>query len=86
MLGRNSEGIIASAFIEPGHALSHEHVVFAERDGVVVGMSLAYTGVQHRGFSDEPLKRAAGRSALRMKLVRMLLSPLWRILGRCRGS
>ena len=80
MLGPNSEGIIASAFIEPGHALSYEHVMFAEREGVVVGMSLAYTGAQHRGFSDEPLKRAAGRSALRMKLVRMLLAPLWRIL------
>ena len=80
MLGADSESIIASAFMEPGHALSYEHVMFAERDGVVVGMSLAYTGLQHRGFSDEPLKRAAGRSALRMKLVRVLLAPLWRIL------
>ena len=80
MLGRNSETIIASAFMEPGHALSHEHVMFAEREGVVVGMSSAYTGAQHRGFSDEPLKRAAGRSAFRMKLVRTLLAPLWRIL------
>jgi ribosomal protein S18 acetylase RimI-like enzyme len=80
MLGPNSESITASAFMEPGHALSYENVMFAEREGVVVGMSLAYTGVQHRGFSDEPLKRAAGRSALRMKLVRMLLAPLWRIL------
>jgi ribosomal protein S18 acetylase RimI-like enzyme len=80
MLGPNSESITASAFMEPGHALSYEYVMFAEREGVVVGMSLAYTGVQHRGFSDEPLKRAAGRSALRMKLVRMLLAPLWRIL------
>lgn len=80
MLGPNSEGITASAFLEPGHALSYEHVMFAERDGMVVGMSLAYTGAEHRGFSDEPLKRAAGRSALRMKLVRILLAPLWRIL------
>jgi len=80
MLGPNSESITASAFMEPGHALSYENVMFAKREGVVVGMSLAYTGVQHRGFSDEPLKRAAGRSALRMKLVRMLLAPLWRIL------
>ncbi|MCP4571230.1 MAG: GNAT family N-acetyltransferase [bacterium] len=80
MLGPNSEGITAAAFMEPRHALSYEHVMFAERDGVVVGMSLAYTGAQHRGFSDEPLTRAAGRSALRMKLVRLLLAPLWRIL------
>ena len=80
MLGPNSEDIIASAFIEPGHTLSYEHVMFAEREGVVVGMSAAYTGAQHRGFSDEPLKRAAGRSALRMRLVRTFLAPLWRIL------
>ena len=80
MLGRNAKTIIASAFIEPGHTLSHKHVVFAEREGVVVGMSSAYTGAQHRGFSEEPLKRAAGRSALRMRFVRMLFAPLWRIL------
>jgi ribosomal protein S18 acetylase RimI-like enzyme len=60
--------------------------MFAEREGVVVGMSLAYTGVQHSGFSDEPLKRAAGRSALRMKLVRILLAPLWRVLDTVQGS
>ena len=33
MLGRNSERIIASAFPDPGHSLSFEHVMFAERDG-----------------------------------------------------
>ena len=80
MLGRNAESIVASAFTEPGHALSYEHVMFAERAGVVVGMSSAYTGTQHRGFSEEPLKRAAGRSAFRMKAVRILFAPLWRIL------
>ena len=80
MLGRNAETIISSAFVESGHTLSYEHVVFAEREGVVVGMSSAYTGAQHRGFSDEPLQRAAGGSAFRMKLVRTLLAPLWRIL------
>lgn len=86
MLGPNSENITASAFMEPGHALSYEHVIFAEREGVVVGMSLAYTGVQHRGFSDEPLKRAAGRSALRMRIVRTLLAPLWRVLDTVQES
>lgn len=86
MLGPNSENITASAFMEPGHALSYEHVIFAEREGVVVGMSLAYTGVQHRGFSDEPLKRAAGRSALRMRIVRTLLAPLWGVLDTVQES
>jgi ribosomal protein S18 acetylase RimI-like enzyme len=80
MLGRNAENVIAAAFVEPGHTLSYEHVIFAERDGMVVGMSSAYTGAQHRGFSDEPLKRAAKGSLFRMKFVRTLLAPLWRIL------
>ncbi len=81
MLGRNAEQIIACAYPEAGHSLSYEHVVFAERDGVVVGMVSAFTGAQHRGFSEEPLKRAAGRSAFRMGCVRTLLGPLWRILN-----
>ena len=80
LLGRGAAGIIADAFTEPGHSLSFEHVVFAERDDVIVGMSLAYTAEQHREFSDEPLERAAGTTARRMKMVRVLLAPLWRIL------
>jgi len=80
MLGRQAGSIIADAFTESGHSLSFENVVVAERDGVIVGMSLAYTGEQHREFSDEPLERAAGRAARRMKMARLLLAPLWRIL------
>jgi ribosomal protein S18 acetylase RimI-like enzyme len=80
MLGRGAQAIIASAFTEPGHSLSYEHVMFAKREGAVVGMSSAYSGAQHRGFSDEPLRRAAGRNAIRMRIVRTLLAPLWRIL------
>ena len=80
MLGRSAENIIASAFPEPGHTLSYEHVMFAEHEGVVVGMTSAYTGAQHRSFSEGPLKRAAGRSVFRMRCVRTLLRPLWRFL------
>lgn len=81
MLGRDAERIIADAFSEPGHSLSYEHVVFAELDGVVAGMSSAFTGAQHRNFSEEPLRSAAGRAAFRMGCVRRLLAPLWRILN-----
>lgn len=81
MLGRNSEQIMASAFCESGHSLSFEHVVFAEHDGVIAGMSSAFTGEQHRGFSEEPLRRAAGSGAFRMRCVQILLRPLWRILN-----
>jgi len=80
MLGSRAEEIVAAAFAEPGHALSYEHVMFSERDGVIIGMSSAYTGRRKRDFSDEPLRRAAGRSALRMKVFRTLFAPVWRIL------
>ena len=80
LLGRQAANIIAEAFAESGHSLSFEHVVVAERDGAIVGMSLAYTGEQHRAFSDEPLERAAGRTVRRMKTLRVLLAPLWRVL------
>ncbi len=80
MLGRESESIIASAFIDSGHALSHENVVFAEVDRKIVGMSSTFTEKQHRMFSDEPLQRAAKRNAIRLKIVRILFAPVWRVL------
>lgn len=80
MLGRESESIIASAFIDSGHTLSHENVVFAEVDTKIIGMSSTFSEKQHRMFSDEPLQRAAKRKAIRLKRVRILFAPLWRIL------
>ncbi len=80
MLGKNFNTIIAAAFIEKQHALSFENVVFVEKDEIIVGMSSTYTGVQHRAFSDDPLRRAAKGTAVRMKLVRTIFAPLWRIL------
>jgi len=80
MLGPESESIIASAFIDSGHALSHENVIFAEVDTKIVGMSSTFTEKQHQMFSDEPLRRAAKRNAIRLKLMRILFAPVWRIL------
>lgn len=80
MLGRESKSIIATAFIDSGHTLSHENVVFAEVDAKIVGMSSTFTEKQQRTFSEEPLLRAARRNAIRLKLVRTLFAPLWRIL------
>ena len=80
MLGSESESIIASAFIDSGHALSHENVMFAEVDTKIVGMSSTFTEKQHRMFSDEPLQRAAKRNVIRLKLVRILFAPVWRVL------
>ncbi|MBL1214353.1 MAG: GNAT family N-acetyltransferase [Ignavibacteriae bacterium] len=80
MLGKKFKTIIANAFLEERHALSFENVMFAEKEERIVGMSSAFSGVQQRDFSDEPLRRAAKRSAIRMKLVRTIFAPMWRIL------
>jgi len=80
MLGCESESIIASAFIDSGHTLSHENVIFAEVDTRIVGMSSTFTGKQHQMFSEESLRRAAKRNAIRLKLLRILFAPVWRIL------
>ena len=80
MLGRHAEHIIAKAFTEPSHDLSYQNVTFAERDNVIVGMVSGYTAEQHRRSSRQPLKQAAGRRNLRMKIVLILFAPLMRII------
>ncbi len=80
MLGRHSGHIIATAFSQPDHDLSYQHVTFAERDNVIVGMFLGYTAEQHRRSSREPLNRAAGGRNLRVRIVDMLFAPMMRIV------
>ena len=79
MLGRRAAYIIATAFAQPDHDLSYQYVTFAERDNVVVGMFAGYTAEQHRRSSRQPLKQAAGRSNIRMRIVMILFAPLMRI-------
>jgi len=81
MLGRRVADIIATAYTQPDHDFSYQNVTFAEREKVVVGMASGYTAEQHRRFSEQPLKQAAGNRAWRMKAVRMLCAPLWRLLN-----
>jgi ribosomal protein S18 acetylase RimI-like enzyme len=80
MLGRRAEQIIAGAFAQPDHDLSHQYVTFAEYDNVIVGMVSGYTAEQHRRSSRQPLKEAAGRRNLRMMIVLTLFAPLMRII------
>jgi ribosomal protein S18 acetylase RimI-like enzyme len=80
MLGRRSRQIIADAFAQPDHDLSYQNVTFAERDNVVVGMVSGCTAEQHRRSSLRPLKEAAGRCHLRMRIVLMVFAPLMRII------
>lgn len=81
MLGRRYTEIIAKAFVQPDHDLSHQYVSFAERDSVIVGMVSGYTAEQHRHSSHLPLKRAAGRWNLRLRIVSVLFAPLMRIMN-----
>ncbi len=80
MLGRRVEEILATAFVESGHDLSYENVIFASRGECVVGMVSAFTAERHHAASDRPLRRAAGRYNLRFALVSTLCAPLLRII------
>ncbi len=79
MLGRRAGHILATAFAQPDHYLSYQNVTFAERDNVIVGMYAAYTAEQHRRSSRKPLKQAAGRRNIRMRIVMILFAPVMRI-------
>ncbi|NNL77560.1 MAG: GNAT family N-acetyltransferase [Desulfobacterales bacterium] len=80
MLGKRSVDILATAFIQPDHDLSHQHANFAEQNQTVVGMVSGYTARRHHNASDQPLKQAAGRYNLRFLTVSLLFAPLMRIL------
>jgi len=80
MLGRRAVDIIARAFVEPGHDLSHQNVTFAQHGQDIVGMISGYTAEQHRRSSNRPLKQAAGRWNLRMMVASFLCAPLMRII------
>jgi len=80
MLGSRAGHIIAKAFLQPDHDLSHQYVTFAEHDNRIVGMVSGYTSDQHRRSSIRPLKQAAGRRNLRMEIVLVLCAPLLRII------
>ena len=80
MLGKEAVKILAEAYTQPGHSYSYENVTFAEIDGEIVGMSLGFTAKQHRAFTDAPLKKAAGKQAFRMRLVKALMAPMVRVL------
>ena len=80
MLGRRAKHIVATAFTQPDHDLSHQNVTFAEHDNIIVGMVSGYTSEEHCHSTYESLKRAAGRWNLRMQVMLVLFSPLMRII------
>lgn len=80
MFGREYERIVAEAFVKPDNDYSWQNVIAAERDGIIVGMASGFTAERRRGFSDEPLKEAAGSALFRIKLVKLLFAPIMRIV------
>jgi ribosomal protein S18 acetylase RimI-like enzyme len=72
LLGKEYDRVIGEAFLSPGHDLSYETVMFAEKSGRVAGMVSGYTSDQHAQSSDEPLHRAAGIRMVRMAAFSML--------------
>jgi ribosomal protein S18 acetylase RimI-like enzyme len=69
---RGYEQVIGEAYLSPGHDLSYETVVFAERSGRIAGMASGYTSQQHEQSSEEPLRRAAGFRMVRMAAFSVL--------------
>lgn len=80
MYGRDYERIIAEAFIRPDNEYSWQNAIFAERDGVIVGMASGFTAGQRCGFPDDPVKDSAGSAATRIRLVKLLFRPIMRIV------
>lgn len=80
-LGRQAADIIATAYTQPGHDFSYQHIIFAEQNNAIVGMASGYTAEQHRCSPDPPLRQAAGNHVLRMMSTALLCAPLLRYLG-----
>jgi ribosomal protein S18 acetylase RimI-like enzyme len=78
MLGRRVVEIIGKAFTQPGHDLSYQNTIFAERDGAIVGMISGYATDRHRSSTGPPLREALGGRALRMRImVRLMARQQW---------
>lgn len=72
LLGRDYGRVIGEAYLSPGHDLSYETVVFADRSGRIAGMASGYTSQQHEQSTDEPLREAAGFRMARMAAFSVL--------------
>ena len=81
LFGRRACGILAEAYTRPDNEYSFQNVVFAEDGARIVGMAAAFSAEQRRGFSDRPLRQAAGFPAVRMAVLSVLFAPLFRLLN-----
>ena len=81
MLGRRVVEIIGRAFTQPGHDLSYQNTIFAERDGAIVGMISGYATERHRRSVGPPLREALGGRAMRMRIMAKLMARQQWFLG-----
>ena len=79
-LGRGFPGVLAEAFMKPGHDLSYEYAAFAVRGGRSIGMASCYTAEQHRASSLEPLREAEGYRAFRAAIIGAVMFPIMRVI------
>ena len=80
LLGRQAPRILAEAYTRPDNDYSFENVVLAEAGGNIVGMACGFTAEEHGRFSDRLLEGAAGFPAARLRALRVLLAPMFRVL------
>jgi len=81
MLGRRVVETIAKAFTQPGHDLSYQNTIFAERDRTIVGMISGYATGRHRRSVGPPLREALGGRAWRMRIMARLMARQQWFLG-----
>ena len=81
MLGRRVVETIAKAFTQPGHNLSYQNTIFAERDRTIVGMISGYATGRHRRSVGPPLREALGGRAWRMRIMARLMARQQWFLG-----
>lgn len=77
MFGPRFEKVIATAFVQPGHDLSFEHVRFVTVEGALAGMVNDYSAADHARSKDGPMLRAAGIRVPRMLGAWALASQLF---------
>jgi len=80
MLGRRVVEILSHAFMEPGHGMSYQNTLFAERHGEIVGMVSGYVAGGGNEGEDEALRVAPG-NRLRRRLAVLMMRLRWRMIG-----
>ena len=80
MFGSRWQSVVAELSTQPDHAMSLEHARVLDRNGEVLGMAAAMTGLEARKGFDSLLWPAAGWRAIRAAAMSLALRPMFRFL------